>query len=162
MRHLVAPERVLLSLVMVVLVLMSLLFGFLFWFALPVVTDPSIAVFSLQWQPDQGHYGILPMVFGSGVLAIAASLVAFPFALGIASSCQYSRYQPIAIWIRRLVRRLFSALLSHNAILMTSTILTNNPFLVSMDESYFDPVTFSAFTYSGACDVKSYEALFTA
>ncbi|SNX47724.1 hypothetical protein VTH8203_01339 [Vibrio thalassae] len=46
--------------------------------------------------------------------------------------------------------RLFSALLSHNAILMTSTILTNNPFLVSMDESYFDPVTFSAFTYSGA------------
>ncbi|MFC5078885.1 hypothetical protein VTH8203_03076 [Vibrio thalassae] len=47
-------------------------------------------------------------------------------------------------------RGLFSALLSHNAILMTSTILTNNPFLVSMDESYFDPVTFSAFTYSGA------------
>ncbi|WP_198596513.1 hypothetical protein, partial [Vibrio splendidus] len=40
--------------------------------------------------------------------------------------------------------RLFSALLSHNAILMTSTILTNNPFLVSMDESYFYPVTFSA------------------
>ncbi|USE03335.1 ABC transporter permease subunit [Vibrio sp. SCSIO 43133] len=104
MRHLVAPERVLLSLVMVVLVLMSLLFGFLIWFALPVVTDPSVAVFSLQWQPDQGHYGIFSMVFGSGVLAITASLVAFPFALGIASFCQYSRYQPIAIWIRRLVR----------------------------------------------------------
>lgn len=39
---------------------------------------------------------------------------------------------------------------SHNAMILTSTILTNNPFLVSMDESYFDPVTFSAFTYSGA------------
>jgi len=37
-----------------------------------------------------------------------------------------------------------------SAIILTSTILTNNPFLVSMDGTYFDPVTFSAFTYQGA------------
>ncbi len=42
-------------------------------------------VFTWDWRPFHGHYGILPMVAGSLLLATAAMLLALPAAVGIAA-----------------------------------------------------------------------------
>lgn len=99
-----SSERVLLPFVAAVCVLISLLFGFLFWFALPVFFEAGSQVFTLNWQPDQGQYGIVPMVAGSLLLGLMALLIAFPIAIGIASFCLLSRYRKTALFIRTLIR----------------------------------------------------------
>ena len=54
------------------------------YFCLPLVTSHGLAtVFSRQWQPFGGHFGILPMGVGSLVLATLSLSVALPLALGI-------------------------------------------------------------------------------
>lgn len=100
----ITTERVLLALVATVFVLMMLLFGFLFWFALPVFFNTETPVLSLIWQPEQGQYGILAMIAGSGLLGLMALTMAFPIAIGITGFCLFSRYQNIALWIRRVIR----------------------------------------------------------
>jgi phosphate transport system permease protein len=55
---------------------------FLAWFCLPLLEDGA-NVWSWDWQPFQGRFGILPMVVGSLLLASLALAVAFPLAVGI-------------------------------------------------------------------------------
>lgn len=63
-----------------------LLFLMIVAFALPVFTDQSAGgPFSLVWSPGQGHFGILPMIAGSLVLALSALLLGWP--LGLALCC---------------------------------------------------------------------------
>lgn len=63
--------------------------GFLCYFALPIFTQGHLgAIFSCDWHPFQGKFGILPMVTGSLCLAAAAMAVAFPLALGICGFAQ--------------------------------------------------------------------------
>lgn len=81
------PKRLLLGFVLPVFVLLLLLFGFLAWFSLPVFFSGENEVFSLRWRPEQGHYGILPMILGSGMLAVLALLISFPIAVGISGFC---------------------------------------------------------------------------
>ncbi|WP_299021927.1 PstC family ABC transporter permease [uncultured Photobacterium sp.] len=100
----ITTERILLVLVTTVFVLMLLLFGFLFWFALPVFINTETQVLSLNWMPEQGQYGILSMIIGSGLIGFIALTVAFPIAVGIAGFCLLNRYQKIAVWIRRVIR----------------------------------------------------------
>ena len=100
----ITTERVLLALVATVFVLMMLLFGFLFWFALPVFFNTETSVLSLIWLPEQGQYGILSMIAGSGLIGLMALTLAFPVAVGITGFCQFGRYQKIALWIRRVIR----------------------------------------------------------
>jgi len=100
----ITTERVLLALVSIVFALMMLLFGFLFWFALPVFFNTETPVLSLIWQPEQGQYGILSMIAGSGLIGLMALTLAFPVAVGITGFCLFSRYQNIASWIRRMIR----------------------------------------------------------
>ncbi|MBP8645785.1 MAG: ABC transporter permease subunit [Syntrophobacteraceae bacterium] len=53
-------------------------------FCLPLLTSHELAkVFSQQWQPFSGHFGILPMCAGSLALATLALALALPLALGI-------------------------------------------------------------------------------
>ncbi len=100
----ITAERILLMLVTTVFVLMAMLFGFLFWFALPVFFSTGDSVLSLNWQPEQGQYGILPMVLGSAMVALLALILAFPIAIGITSFCLLERYKNISLWIRRIIR----------------------------------------------------------
>lgn len=100
----ITAERILLMLVTTVFVLMAMLFGFLFWFALPVFFSTGDSVLSLNWQPEQGQYGILPMVVGSAMVALLALILAFPIAIGITSFCLLERYKNISLWIRRIIR----------------------------------------------------------
>ena len=63
--------------------------GFLCYFTLPIFTQGHLgAIFSWDWHPFQGKFGILPMVTGSLCLAAAAMAVAFPLALGICGFAQ--------------------------------------------------------------------------
>jgi len=60
------------------------LFGFLAWFTLPLFFSGQISeLFSLRWQPFHGHFGILPMILGTVLLALSALLIAYPLGLGI-------------------------------------------------------------------------------
>ncbi|MGF1731420.1 PstC family ABC transporter permease [Photobacterium kasasachensis] len=104
MKETITTERVLLMLAITVAVLMIMLFGFLGFFALPVFFNAGDSVLSLSWQPEQGQYGILPMVLGSGMVAILALILAFPLAIGITSFCLLERYKTVSVWVRRIVR----------------------------------------------------------
>ncbi|MGR5063025.1 PstC family ABC transporter permease [Photobacterium sp. DNB22_13_2] len=104
MRSLITTERILMVLVAIVFVFMMLLFGFLFWFALPVFFNTDTQVLSLNWRPEQGQYGISSMIIGSGLIGLMALSLAFPVAIGITGFCLFSRYRKIAIWIRRIIR----------------------------------------------------------
>ncbi|MCP5536493.1 MAG: ABC transporter permease subunit [Akkermansiaceae bacterium] len=75
------------ALVGVVFVLLALLIGFILWFSLPVFLARDTQVFSSVWQPGQGRFGIVPMIVGSALLAVSASLAAFPMAVGICGFC---------------------------------------------------------------------------
>ncbi len=53
-------------------------------FCLPLLTSQGLAtVFSRQWQPFSGQFGVLPMCAGSLALASLALALALPLALGI-------------------------------------------------------------------------------
>lgn len=63
-------------------------------FVLPIITRGDLeGIFSLSWQPNEGHFGILPMIGGSFFLVIFALLVACPLALGL------------TIWMLKINRR---------------------------------------------------------
>jgi len=56
----------------------------LIYFCLPLFTSGELAaVFSMQWQPFAGQYGILPMCAGSLALSLLALVLAFPPAIGV-------------------------------------------------------------------------------
>jgi phosphate transport system permease protein len=55
---------------------------FLLLFCIPVFTGRA-DVWSWEWRPFHGHYGILPMVVASLLLSTASLALAFPTALGI-------------------------------------------------------------------------------
>ncbi|WP_153111957.1 PstC family ABC transporter permease [Propionivibrio limicola] len=60
------------------------IFGFLLWFAAPVFTGETLSsLLSWQWRPQQGEFGILPMLAGSLCLAGSAMLLAYPLGLGL-------------------------------------------------------------------------------
>ena len=60
------------------------LLAFLLWFSLPLFqTGQLAALLSWHWRPQQGEFGILPMVVGSLCLGSSAMLLAFPLGLGV-------------------------------------------------------------------------------
>ncbi|TDQ59747.1 phosphate ABC transporter membrane protein 1 (PhoT family) [Mesocricetibacter intestinalis] len=65
-----------------------LIFIMVFAFALPVFSADDNGInahlFSWQWKPAKGQFGILPMVAGSLALSCLAVTIAFPIAAGIA------------------------------------------------------------------------------
>lgn len=79
-------------------------FCFLIWFSLPVFLNETSLVFSLQWQPEQGHFGILAMVFGTLSLALISTSAAFVIALGLNSFCLLSRRRWLVIILRSLLK----------------------------------------------------------
>lgn len=76
-------ERLLLSATAVSGVAIAAILILLAYFCLPLLTSHGLAsVFSRQWQPFGGHFGILPMCAGSLALSILALALALPLALG--------------------------------------------------------------------------------
>jgi phosphate transport system permease protein len=63
--------------------------GIIFYFLLsqgvPSLTQVDLdTIFSARWYPIEGYYGILPLISGSVVVTIGATLIAVPFGIGTA------------------------------------------------------------------------------
>ena len=62
-----------------------LIFVFTFWKATPVITDIGLGeFFSLTWAPTEGHYGILALLAGSGIVTVGSLAIGVPLAVGCA------------------------------------------------------------------------------
>jgi phosphate transport system permease protein len=98
------PTLILRGLVSVVFVLLALLFGFILWFSLPVFMAEESQILSSAWKPEQGRFGIMPMVLGSVFLAFSASTLAFPMAIGISGFFLLHPRKKITTTVRHLLR----------------------------------------------------------
>lgn len=62
-----------------------LIFVFTFWKAIPVITDIGLGeFFGLTWAPTEGHYGILALLAGSGIVSVGSLAIGVPLAVGCA------------------------------------------------------------------------------
>lgn len=85
--------------------LVAAIFGFLLCFTLPVFEADALAsALSWQWRPQQGEFGILPMVAGSLCLALSALLLALPLAIGLCSFIHGLGPAPLARPLLAVVR----------------------------------------------------------
>ncbi|MEP6341707.1 MAG: phosphate ABC transporter permease subunit PstC [Maricaulaceae bacterium] len=64
---------------------------------LPILGQGGIHLLTSDWNPASGHYGILPMLYGTVTVALIAMLIAAP--LGILSAIAISEYLPRAFRI---------------------------------------------------------------
>ncbi len=63
----------------------GLILVFLLKEGLPALKDvPITSLFSIRWYPIEGLFGILPLIFGTLLVTISATLIALPFGLGTA------------------------------------------------------------------------------
>ena len=63
----------------------TLIFYFLLSQGLPTFTEvPLKSLFSVRWYPIEEYFGILPLITGSIVVTIGATLIAVPFGVGTA------------------------------------------------------------------------------
>lgn len=76
----------------------------LVYFSLPLFTSGGLGeVFSWQWRPFNGRYGILPMCAGSLFLALLALAFAFPSAIGICFLAHSLAPTPVARFLTALI-----------------------------------------------------------
>jgi phosphate transport system permease protein len=63
----------------------GLILVFLLKEGLPALKDvPFTSLFSIRWYPIEGLFGILPLIFGTLLVTISATLIALPFGIGTA------------------------------------------------------------------------------
>ncbi|PKO03438.1 MAG: phosphate ABC transporter permease subunit PstC [Chloroflexi bacterium HGW-Chloroflexi-5] len=63
----------------------GLILVFLLKEGLPALKDvPLSSLFSVRWYPIEGLFGILPLIFGTLLVTISATLIALPFGIGTA------------------------------------------------------------------------------
>ncbi|PKN90338.1 MAG: phosphate ABC transporter permease subunit PstC [Chloroflexi bacterium HGW-Chloroflexi-7] len=63
----------------------GLILVFLLKEGLPALKDvPLASIFSVRWYPIEGLFGILPLIFGTLLVTLSATLIALPFGLGTA------------------------------------------------------------------------------
>ncbi|TKB58386.1 PstC family ABC transporter permease [Ferrimonas aestuarii] len=97
-------QRLLLLPVGLALSLITLLFGFLLYFSLPVIAQSDLSMLIGPWQPESGQFGIGAMILGSLLLGLCATALALPLAIGVVCFCLLERYQTLGLWLRRLIR----------------------------------------------------------
>lgn len=88
-------------------VLFMLLFGIIFSLY-KIGWQGFIAAFSVQWNPQYGQYGILPMLVASFLLASLAILIAVPFCLGIMGFLWGEQQSYLSQLVRTLIRFMLS------------------------------------------------------
>lgn len=79
--------------------------GFLAYFSLPLILQGQARqIFAWRWRPFQGDFGILPMIFGSLLLAFSALLVTYPLGLGLCGFVFSQRQKPWGRLVLAVVR----------------------------------------------------------
>lgn len=79
----------------------GLILVFLLKEGLPALKDvPLSSIFNVRWYPIEGYFGILPLVFGTLLVTISATLIALPF--GIGTAIYISEIAPR--WIKEILK----------------------------------------------------------
>jgi phosphate transport system permease protein len=79
----------------------ALIFYFLFREGWPALNEVELSsLFSTRWYPIEDYYGILPLITGSIIITIGASLLSVPF--GIATAIYISEIAPR--WMREILK----------------------------------------------------------
>ena len=80
-----ALKNLFLTCACVAVLVVILIFVFTFWKAIPVITDIGLGeFFGLTWAPTEGHYGILALLAGSGIVTVGSLAIGVPLAVGCA------------------------------------------------------------------------------
>jgi phosphate transport system permease protein len=78
-----------------------LILFFLLREGLPAFSTTSLkSLFSIRWYPIEGYFGILPLLLGSILVTLVATLIALPF--GIGTAVYLSEVAPR--WIREILK----------------------------------------------------------
>lgn len=84
-----------------------LILFFLLREGLPALANTSLkSIFSVRWYPIEGYYGIVPLILGSLLVTIAATLIALPF--GISTAVFLSEVAPP--WLRDILKPIIEIL----------------------------------------------------
>ena len=65
-----------------------------------LLSTPISSLLSVRWYPIEGYYGILPLIMGSVLITVSATLIALPF--GIGTAVYMSEVAPR--WIREILK----------------------------------------------------------
>jgi phosphate transport system permease protein len=105
----------------------ALIFFFLLKEGLPTLGEVEMSsLFGIRWYPIEEHFGILPLVTGSLVVTLGATLVAVPF--GIGTAVYISEIAPR--WMREILKPLVELLGGLPSVVMGFLgILILSPFL---------------------------------
>ena len=89
------------------IVIVGMIFIFLLLEGLPVIQKVNLSnLVSSRWYPIENYYGILPLIGGSIIITLGATLIAVPF--GIGSAVYLSEIAPR--WVRELLKPLVEIL----------------------------------------------------
>jgi len=96
-----AAERLIKASGAMAILFVFLIFAFLLREGLPAFTEvPLDNLFSTRWYPIEGHYGILPLLFGSLVVTIGAAIIAMP--IGLLTAIFIAEIAPR--WLREILK----------------------------------------------------------
>lgn len=89
------------------IVFVGLIFYFLLREGVPALTEVDFkSLFALRWYPIEDYYGILPLIGGSLIVTIGATLIAVPF--GVGTAIYISEIAPR--WMREILKPLVEVL----------------------------------------------------
>src|SRR6186997_1148091 len=79
----------------------ALIFFFLLKEGLPALQEVKLSMlFSTRWYPIEDYYGILPLITGSIIITIGATLISVPF--GLATAIYIAEIAPR--WMREILK----------------------------------------------------------
>ncbi len=88
-------------------IFVAMIFFFLSKESLPTLKEvPLSTLLSATWYPIEGHFGILPLIGGSLLVTLGATVIAVP--VGIATAIYIAEIAPL--WARELLKPLVEAL----------------------------------------------------
>ncbi len=125
------------------IIFVALIFFFLVREGLPAFVEAGLdSLFSVRWYPIESYYGIVPLITGSLMVTLGATLVAVPFGLGTA--IYISEIAPR--WMREILKPLVELLGGLPSVVLGFLgILVLSPFL----REFLDlPTGLTAFTGS--------------
>ena len=89
------------------IVFVALIFYFLLREGLPALQEVALPdLFALRWYPIENYFGLLPLISGSIIVTLGATLIAVPF--GIATAIFISEIAPR--WVREILKPLVELL----------------------------------------------------
>lgn len=89
------------------IIFVGMIFYFLLQEGLPALVDVELStLLSTRWYPIEAYYGILPLIGGSLLITIGATLIAVPF--GIGAAVYLAEIAPR--WVREILKPLIEIL----------------------------------------------------